>query len=39
MKNEIEPIQNVDDDIRLEHDDDGKEIYVFDPYNPLNKDT
>ena len=37
MKNEIEPIQNVDDDIRLEHDDDGKEIYVFDPYNPLNK--
>lgn len=37
MKNEIEPIQNVDDDIRVEHDENGKEIYIFDPYNPLNK--
>lgn len=37
MKNEIEPMQNVDDDIRVEHDENGKEIYVFDPYNPLNK--
>ena len=37
MKNEIETIQNVDDDIRVEHDENGKEIYVFDPYNPLNK--
>lgn len=26
-----------DDDIRLEHNELGQEVYVFDPYNPLNK--
>ena len=29
--------QIVDDDIRIEHNENGQEIYVFDPYNPLNK--
>lgn len=28
---------NVDDDIRIEKNVDGGEIYIFDPYNPLNK--
>jgi|UniRef100_A0A6C0DY37 dsRNA-specific ribonuclease len=27
-----------DDDIRLERDETGKEIYIFDPYNPQNKE-
>ena len=27
---------NLDDDIRIEKNDNGTEIYVFDPYNPLN---
>jgi dsRNA-specific ribonuclease len=28
---------NMDDDIRVENGANGTEIYVFDPYNPLNK--
>lgn len=28
---------NIDDDIRIENGANGSEIYVFDPYNPLNK--
>jgi dsRNA-specific ribonuclease len=28
---------NMDDDIRVENGANGSEIYVFDPYNPLNK--
>ena len=27
----------IEDDIRIEHNELGQEIYVFDPYNPLNK--
>ena len=30
-------ISNLDDDIRIEKNELGQEIYVFDPYNPLNK--
>ena len=39
MKNNFEVNENItiDDDIRIEHDENGKEIYIFDPYNPLNK--
>lgn len=29
---------HIDDDIRLEHTESGKEIFVFDPYNPLNQE-
>jgi dsRNA-specific ribonuclease len=28
---------NMDDDIRIENGANGAEIYIFDPYNPLNK--
>jgi dsRNA-specific ribonuclease len=28
---------NIDDDIRIESGANGSEIYIFDPYNPLNK--
>jgi dsRNA-specific ribonuclease len=28
---------NIDDDIRVEKNMNGEEMYVFDPYNPLNK--
>jgi dsRNA-specific ribonuclease len=28
---------NMDDDIRIENGANGSEIYIFDPYNPLNK--
>jgi len=28
---------NMDDDIRVENGANGSEVYVFDPYNPLNK--
>jgi dsRNA-specific ribonuclease len=28
---------NIDDDIRIEKNQLGQEIYIFDPYNPLNK--
>jgi dsRNA-specific ribonuclease len=28
---------NIDDDIRIEKNGEGGEMYVFDPYNPLNK--
>jgi dsRNA-specific ribonuclease len=34
----IKSIFNSDDDIRIEKNEFGKEIYVFDPYNPLNKE-
>ena len=27
----------MDDDIRIENSSNGTEIYIFDPYNPLNK--
>ena len=27
---------NLDDDIRIEKNENGSEIYIFDPYNPLN---
>ena len=33
----IKSIFNSDDDIRIEKNELGKEIYVFDPYNPLKK--
>ena len=26
-----------DEDIRIEKNEQGQEIYIFDPYNPLNK--
>lgn len=29
---------NLDDDIRVEKGENGQDIYVFDPYNPLNKE-
>jgi dsRNA-specific ribonuclease len=28
---------NIDDDVRVEKNQFGQEIYIFDPYNPLNK--
>ena len=28
----------ADDDIRIEKNSDGLETYIFDPYNPLNKE-
>ena len=28
---------NNDDDIRVEKNSNGNEIYIFDPFNPLNK--
>ena len=31
-------IFNSDDDIRIEKNEMGNEIYIFDPYNPLNKE-
>jgi dsRNA-specific ribonuclease len=31
-------ILNGDDDIRIEKTDEGTDIYIFDPYNPLNKE-
>ncbi len=34
----IKTIFNSDDDIRIEKTESGGEIYVFDPYNPLNKE-
>lgn len=34
----IKTIFNSDDDIRIEKTESGSEIYVFDPYNPLNKE-
>jgi dsRNA-specific ribonuclease len=34
----IKSIFNSDDDIRIEKTENGNEIYVFDPYNPLNKE-
>ena len=34
----IKSIFNSDDDIRIEKNEFGNEIYVFDPYNPLNKE-
>jgi dsRNA-specific ribonuclease len=39
MKNNSEVNDGIlmDDDIHIEHDESGKEIYVFDPYNSLNK--
>lgn len=39
MQNQnIKSIFNSDDDIRIEKTESGKEIYIFDPYNPLNKE-
>ena len=29
---------NLDDDIRIEKGENGQDIYVFDPYNPLNRE-
>jgi dsRNA-specific ribonuclease len=29
---------NVDDDVRIEKNQFGQEIYIFDPYNPLNRE-
>jgi dsRNA-specific ribonuclease len=29
---------NLDDDIRIEKGENGQDVYVFDPYNPLNKE-
>tara|TARA_B100000902_G_C27242957_1_gene881040 strand:- start:6 stop:206 length:201 start_codon:yes stop_codon:yes gene_type:complete len=28
---------NIDDDIRIEKNEQGIETYIFDPFNPLNK--
>jgi hypothetical protein len=28
---------NSDDDIRIEKNKNGEDVYVFDPYNPLNR--
>ena len=28
---------NIDDDIRVEKNQNGVDTYIFDPYNPLNK--
>ena len=35
--NSQNPLYN-EDDIRIERDSNGSEIYIFDPYNPLNKE-
>ena len=35
LTNRMMPI--LDDDIRIEKNEHGQEIYIFDPYNPLNK--
>ena len=40
MKSEQQEMNNDiyrDEDIRLEHNELGQEVYVFDPYNPQNK--
>ena len=37
MKSENETTRITDDDIRIEKNDKGQEIYIFDPFNPLNK--
>jgi dsRNA-specific ribonuclease len=38
MKSETnETTRITDDDIRIEKNDKGQEIYIFDPFNPLNK--
>ena len=39
MKSTIErnTMSQMDDDIRIEKNSLGQETYVFDPYNPLNK--
>ena len=38
MKSETnEATRITDDDIRIEKNDKGQEIYIFDPFNPLNK--
>ena len=29
---------NSDDDIRIEKNKNGEDVYVFDPYNPLNRE-
>ena len=29
---------HIDDDIRIEKNQNGIETYIFDPYNPLNKE-
>jgi dsRNA-specific ribonuclease len=36
-KKEDNTFMNNDDDIRIERNANGVEIYIFDPYNPLNK--
>ena len=33
----LNTINNNDDDIRIEKNQNGIEVYIFDPYNPLNK--
>ena len=42
MKTALETTENshmriIEDDVRIEQNEQGQEIYVFDPYNPLNK--
>jgi dsRNA-specific ribonuclease len=37
MNNIGNSISHEDDDIRIEKNQNGNEIYIFDPYNPLNK--
>jgi len=37
LENDTKQTLISDDDIRIEHNEMGEEVYVFDPYNPLNK--
>lgn len=37
MKSNNDDIGKIDEDIRIEKNEQGQDIYVFDPYNPLNK--
>jgi len=37
LENDTKQTLITDDDIRIEHNEMGEEVYVFDPYNPLNK--
>ena len=35
--NNEDTLRTNDDDIRIEKNEQGQDIYIFDPYNPLNK--
>ena len=37
MKSNEENVRINDEDIRIEKNEFGQDVFVFDPYNPLNK--